>query len=437
MNNPREPPSSRMPDTSSPPLTPSRPSLSRASTEPTSRVGLMTPSRKLRESCDACHLAKVKCTKTRTDCARCVASGIKCAYSPSARTGKPRGAKDRHNRSESSSVDETRQSTAMQGIQQPEEVPQTSESYHMLPPSYNNIDPLFLQNWGNGISSALWQCLAEERPFLPSPLSSPTNIMPPSCNFTQADWSDAVTPTAHPSILADDVIPAPKSSPTSMIFPHSSPQEHLEHQQDDTNIFKPVTGVPDGKPITCNCFSSNLQSLQTLRRNSSIPASQNATPFDIALSTSKEAISHCTAMLSCVHCMRTPAGDSSSTPVLVLAGLMDDILTSYSAACTAHFDAESDSLSSMTSNEFNSSSQLTLGTYLVDGEDGRYLKLEILMIELRKVERLWVLFKEMCAQVKAEDAQKGLCEALVSYLAQTLQRTVKMLEARRSIPNRR
>ena len=410
--------------TRSPPSPPS--SHSRSSTEP-ELTGPMTPNRKLRESCDACHMAKVKCTKTRTDCARCVSSGIQCAYSPSARTGKPRGTKDKSNRSES--IDDP----TMQPMRRTEKVQDVDEPYHLLAPNYNNIDPLFLQNWGNGISSALWQCLAEERQFLPSPLSSPTNVLPVNGPYSQGDWADSTTTAAEPPIVPNEASLIAKVSPTSLQFPQAVTQEH----QDDPSVFKRVIASPGGKPSTCDCFSSNLQSLQTLRRHSNVPSSQTATPFDIALSNSKEAIRHCTAMLSCTHCMRTPTGDSSSTPVLILAGLMDDILTSYGAACTAHFDATSDSPTATISNESSSSSQLTLGTYLVDGEDGRHLKLEILMIELRKVERLWVLFKEMCAQVRADDAQKSLCEALVCYLAKTLRRTVDLLEARRSRPGRR
>jgi hypothetical protein len=40
---------------------------------------------KLRASCDACYLAKVKCSKSRPLCQRCLVSGTNCTYSPSAR----------------------------------------------------------------------------------------------------------------------------------------------------------------------------------------------------------------------------------------------------------------------------------------------------------------------------------------------------------------
>ncbi|OIW23645.1 hypothetical protein CONLIGDRAFT_137540 [Coniochaeta ligniaria NRRL 30616] len=44
---------------------------------------------KMRASCDACFLAKVKCSKTGPLCDRCLHNGHQCKYSPSARAGKP------------------------------------------------------------------------------------------------------------------------------------------------------------------------------------------------------------------------------------------------------------------------------------------------------------------------------------------------------------
>ncbi|KAI1179144.1 hypothetical protein F4777DRAFT_498709 [Nemania sp. FL0916] len=57
--------------------------------------GIMsTPSKprhpRLRASCDGCFLAKVKCSKTRPICARCLSCGLMCQYSPSSRAGKPK-----------------------------------------------------------------------------------------------------------------------------------------------------------------------------------------------------------------------------------------------------------------------------------------------------------------------------------------------------------
>lgn len=45
---------------------------------------------RLRASCDGCFLAKVKCSKSRPVCSRCLSCGIICHYSPSSRAGKPK-----------------------------------------------------------------------------------------------------------------------------------------------------------------------------------------------------------------------------------------------------------------------------------------------------------------------------------------------------------
>lgn len=41
---------------------------------------------RLRASCDGCFLAKVKCTKSRPVCSRCLSVGLVCRYSPSSRS---------------------------------------------------------------------------------------------------------------------------------------------------------------------------------------------------------------------------------------------------------------------------------------------------------------------------------------------------------------
>ena len=394
--------------------------------------------RKLRESCDACHMAKVKCIKQKSaDCARCFSFGISCAYSPSARTGKPRGAKDRRNRMESvedSTFSSGRRSLtcadtpAVRAVLHTNEAPQGNAPHHQFAPTYEDTDPLSLDPWGPGVTSAICQFLADERQMnlFPSSLSTSSNSSPNSCPFAQSDFVQLAAAAA--AAAQQPYFPIDHNPRSSTISPTASHFSESMKQLDEPDMMNRMSKSPPDRE-TCDCFASNLKSLETLRRHSDPFCSQNTTPFDVALFISKQAITHCTAMLSCTHCTRTTSGDSSSTPMLIFAGLMNDILNSYSAACTAHFDLEA--TDSSTESHSSSSSQLTLGTYLVDGEDGRHLKLEILMIELRKVERLWMQFKDVCAQVHVGDGRKSLLEALVCYLGQTLRDTVERLEARR------
>ncbi|MCJ1372820.1 hypothetical protein MMC20_004045 [Loxospora ochrophaea] len=390
-----------------------------------------THPRKLRESCDACHLAKVKCTKTRTDCARCVSSGIPCCYSPSARTGKPRGAKDKRNRKESSESNGYSDSAPPQSTAESSSAPTVLQAplsnapYPQFSPGYDSIDPLFLDHWGNGISDALWQSFSEDRQFLPPGSMASSSNSPGNITFTPGDWADAVS-TAAQTPMSTPSLSLLNTREMSVAPPFPTPSS-TPIKQDDSGA-KPLNAY--SRATACDCFSTNLQSLQTLRRHSDNLSSQSATPFDVALSISKHAIIYGTAMLNCPHCLSSSSRASNSTPLLILASLIDDILALYGTACINHFDLAADSPSSVS--ETSSSSQLTLGTYLVDGEDGKHLKLEILMIELRKVERLWMQYREACGQVRAEGAQKSLLDSSVGYLAQTLRRTMSMLEARRS-----
>lgn len=398
----------------------------------------LTSVRKLRESCDACHVAKVKCIKQKSaDCARCFSFGISCAYSPSARTGKPRGAKDRRNRM--GSVDNfasgrrsltCAETPAVQATLHTNEATQANAPHHHFAPTYEDSDPLSLDPWGPGVTNAICQFLAEERQmnFLPSSLSTSTNSSPNSCPFAQPDFVQLAAAAAAAAATQQPYFPIDRNLRASTISPTASQFSESMKQLDESDMMNRMSTSPPNRD-TCSCFTSNLKSLETLRRFSDPYSAQNTTPFDVALFISKQAITHCTAMLSCTYCTRTTSGDSNSTPMLIFAGLMNDILNSYSAACTAHFDLET--TDSSPNSHSSTSSQLTLGTYLVDGEDGRHLKLEILMIELRKVERLWMQFKDVCAQVHVGDGRKSLLEALVSYLGQTLGDTVDRLEARR------
>lgn len=65
------------------PLTPLFHNTTPASTSSSSSTAKQP---RLRASCDGCFLAKVKCTKSRPVCSRCLAVGLVCRYSPSSRS---------------------------------------------------------------------------------------------------------------------------------------------------------------------------------------------------------------------------------------------------------------------------------------------------------------------------------------------------------------
>ena len=52
------------------------------------------PKKKLRAACDRCHHAKTKCSGGKP-CSSCAASGQRCNYSETTRTGRPKGARNK------------------------------------------------------------------------------------------------------------------------------------------------------------------------------------------------------------------------------------------------------------------------------------------------------------------------------------------------------
>ena len=87
---------------------------------------------KLRASCDACYLAKVKCSKSRPLCQRCLVSGTNCSYSPSARfkRGPKTNGTDRMNEDTITFRSQTRSEADIEY--------NPSMMAHMVPPGYSN-----------------------------------------------------------------------------------------------------------------------------------------------------------------------------------------------------------------------------------------------------------------------------------------------------------
>lgn len=48
----------------------------------------------LRSSCDSCYVSKIKCSKSRPLCSRCLVCGTNCTYSPSGRSGRRKKTED-------------------------------------------------------------------------------------------------------------------------------------------------------------------------------------------------------------------------------------------------------------------------------------------------------------------------------------------------------
>lgn len=71
---------------------------------------------------------------------------------------------------------------------------------------------------------------------------------------------------------------------------------------------------------------------------------------------------------------------------------------------------------------------VTLGAYTVNSEDSRWLELEILARELRKLEEVYANFREVCSEL-SEDPD--VSKAMIGYLGQSLGSTMQVVSHHR------
>ena len=95
----------------------------------------------------------------------------------------------------------------------------------------------------------------------------------------------------------------------------------------------------------------------------------------------------------------------------------------YRAACLLRFG--SSTVSSV-------SAQLAFGAYTVTGEDRQLLEVEILLLELRKVENILKTFQDKASGESDEKDEAGVYIALVSYLDKNLRYIFDFLQMHKS-----
>ncbi|KAL9610911.1 MAG: hypothetical protein Q9167_004421 [Letrouitia subvulpina] len=175
------------------------------------------------------------------------------------------------------------------------------------------------------------------------------------------------------------------------------------------------------KTVGCDCFASSLQLLSSMHTHSMPSPSnpQGEPPFDIMLITTGEAIEACSKILACGECLSpTCIGNS----VLLLATMFGKILSLYKATCRFHFG---------TAPGIQGTAELAFGAYTMTGEERKLIEIEILLLELRKVEDALDYFHEkICNSLPGKD-ETGFQGAVILYLKKNLRHIVEFLKARK------
>ena len=418
---------------------------------------------KLRESCDSCLIAKVKCSKSRPLCGRCLANGAPCAYSPSSRSGKRNRNSNGVTKSISTSTSHTNGHS--KGPDSPRNNVPSSASYltRLMYPLLDEADRSLLDPSTGPLGGATSPLLQEntlfsnpmrERDtvdggmfdnsdFLPTPpfhqddfmdfvqtagpnqLFSTVPLSPGSSTDRYPigpSWTDKEnTYSGHVSYQSPlDMMPMGRATPSHTTPRPSAPPAPLVSQDQKTNGLE-STNISNSQP--CDCFAACLIVLQSLHNHSALLSAtqQGGPPFDIVLAINREAMESCSTMLQCSKCV-SKSGRSIST--MMLATIFGKVMSLYRAACFLRFGP-------MTS--MQATAQLAFGAYTVTGENRQLLEIEILLLELKKVESILAIYSERFRANQGEkDDETNVYDALTGYLNKNLHYIIDYLQIRKS-----
>ncbi|KAH7026269.1 uncharacterized protein B0I36DRAFT_248948 [Microdochium trichocladiopsis] len=398
---------------------------------------------RLRASCDGCFLAKVKCSKARPLCSRCLACGLDCRYSPSSRAGKPKAdhqAARRQSFPQSRSLHDSSTYLSYPSVTQipPEHIFQNSHGW-ITPPS--SIDGNMSRNpslssdlsrfgtdaalitGGDLVSTTSIESFSGSMPWTPpNDLSYQLADMPMSASPISAtggrslsldgsiiaspSWAEAISPD---TMSFDSTLPASANLPGYMSTPPPSATQQCFPAR------KPPS--PVNSHASCTCFTACLQSLQALH-NASSP---DMPSFDQVLSLNGKAVEGCAAMLGCSRCM---SRSGMQTSAMLLATIIGKIASFYKSASTTYFES-----GISLPDQGSGSHSVSYGVYRLNGEDGKWFELEILSRELRKLDEVYAKFREVCSDF-SEDLEVN--KAMIGYLGQDLATTFEVVNNRRT-----
>lgn len=271
---------------------------------------------RLRASCDGCFLAKVKCSKARPICSRCLTCGIECRYSPSSRAGKPKASESAKNQQPPPVNLSGEAPVPNEGVMYTINAGMTGvyklETGWTTPPTsidgalsrnqsissgltFMGVDNAGTTTMDAGMSGDMYGATMPWTPpnDMPSAFSeSPVGTHMPNghsrsqsydMNHNAVGWVDSSSPEMFPF----NQVSTPPTMPSNY-FPSPTATPNM----------RPMPPRPKSTPVnspggSCTCFTVCLQSLQALH-NASSPSSP---PFDLVLSLNRKAVEGCAAML--------------------------------------------------------------------------------------------------------------------------------------------
>jgi Fungal Zn(2)-Cys(6) binuclear cluster domain/Aflatoxin regulatory protein len=347
----------------------SLPSPSSDSPEPTP-IPSRSSTQSLRDSCDNCYKAKIKCSKTKPDCERCINRGFQCVYLPSRRRGRTKAMTGRRTsqnsptRSQRDSLDCSSQHGSIISSDDLDLLKSIPDLGTFTIPDFPSMDTLHETSSSPldlFASSESAQALFSEPDINPSPDFFGNKLNMPS-----------LTPSASASL--------------GLFTPPTSAQGTPDGRKQNT--FSPESFMAHLDALQCDCLSQCLEALNMLYKPSA--SWDSPPPFDMIMTMNSWATNQCSSTLNCMRCFSR--GGNSSLAML-LGTLLTKIMAYYQAAI----------LGTSVQRE-NNPMRLMLGSFPVDVGAEQRLKLDILRPELQKLQPLLGRFSDLCERVRDESS---------------------------------
>ncbi|KAI0434279.1 hypothetical protein F5Y09DRAFT_266259 [Xylaria sp. FL1042] len=400
---------------------------------------------RLRASCDGCFLAKVKCSKTRPVCSRCLACGLLCNYSPSSRSGKPKP----DNHGAHSNPPHNQPMRALMDNKSMEAFMQMTHDNNMYPlqtswptPPTSTVEDTMSRN--PSITSGFPLLGVNESTMNEQgPMSAPPELYSgipwdPSTDIAGTTFSEMSIPATHMQgphgrshsfdatmrMTTPIGIPMAWGGPTSHeMFPYSQVQTPTTIAP---NYFPSPATTPMVQPIQsyqqsggqCVCFVACLQSLMNLH-NMSINTQPN---LRAVIHFNQKAIDGCSTMLACSICLSKPHVDT--TPIL-LATIIGKIASVYKS--TVELYSESGTMPMLEGQLGDNIGDISLGTYQQSG-GAKWANMNLLVFELHKLQDLFARFRDVCKDVPVDEPD--MLKAVISYAGQNIDSIVGAVDHR-------
>ena len=363
---------------------------------------------KLRQTCDPCRKAKVKCDKRMPICGRCIASGAPCDYGISNQGGRWKNGEKLGGNRYLERTKSSLHSNPTTPVPVESSLPVMSES------------PLSDESFADTATAAITQHSAVGDPAIFNRQHSFQGEGIWGYDMTVCQQSP-FQPFAAPLSSMTPTFPSPISSASSFWVPSAgAPPSESDQSQDFLPAMMPS---PIDNPESCTCFTSTLSVLQSLHQR--FPQSTPAQPIDpsglsyaAVLDINEQATSCCATMLRCPICRADDTGYS----FILLATLIRKTLSMIEAwtAMPETIKQNDDSP--------QSSSGLPGPFPAATIEDDRRIKTEVSLIGIKKMEEVLVELRQASQGIRV-DYDRLACASLAASLSVRLRSASEMLSA--------